>query len=135
MYNLAVQILLHSKLHHVVVSYSWSVAMPFEAAILSQSKLSSQSTLLCLILGRGSYCTFSNFAPCIGFFNDPHHFSRCGNHHYQHNFQCHIHPIIHESTLHQALHNSYQVNSSTTSSFHLVPSGGIITLLPPSVLL
>ena len=49
---------------------------------------------------------------------------KCGNDHYQKNFHCPFHPIIHKSTLHQALHNLCQVEHCLPS--HPIFAGGII---------
>ena len=51
--------------------------------------------------------------------------AKCGHRHNQQNFHCHFHPIIYESSLHQALHNV--TLSTTPSNFHLTPSHGMVS--------
>ena len=63
--------------------------------------------LLYLIVGLILH--FLKFSPLIPFHYNPPILAKCGYHHYQQHFHCNFHPVIHESTLHQALRNPCQV--------------------------
>ena len=79
-----------------------------EKKFVSCYPLISDATLLCLI--EGSYMALFEISHLSWDFimTPPPILAKCGHHHYQQNFHCRFHLIIHESTLHQALHNPCQ---------------------------